>query len=51
MIGRPLTVQDVTGNEAGLISMTFSPDGMTLASGTDEGVIILWDFADGLPIP
>lgn len=46
-IGRPLTGQDATGSEAGLISMAFSPDGMTLASGTDEGVIILWNLEEG----
>ncbi len=45
MIGQPLTGQAVTGNDVGLISTAFSPDGTTLASGTDDGVIILWSFA------
>ncbi len=43
-IGQPLTGQATTGSEVGLISMAFSPDSMTLASGTDDGVIILWDL-------
>jgi WD40 repeat protein len=43
-IGQPLTGQDVTGSEVGLISMAFSPDGRILAIGTDDGAIILWDL-------
>jgi WD40 repeat protein len=41
-IGQPLTSQVATGSAAGLISTAFSPDGMTLASGTSDGSIIFW---------
>jgi WD40 repeat protein len=44
-IGQPLTSQSTAGSEVGLISIAFSPDSMTLASGTDQGAIILWDLA------
>ncbi len=44
-IGQPLTGQAATGSEVGLLSIAFSPDGRTLASGTDDGAIILWDLA------
>lgn len=43
-MGQPLTGQSATGREVGLISIAFSPDSMTLASGTDDGVIILWNI-------
>ena len=45
MIGQPLTGQAATGNDVGLISTAFSPDSATLVSGTDDGVIILWNLA------
>lgn len=44
-IGQPLTSPSTVGSEVGLISIAFSPDSMTLASGTDQGAIILWDLA------
>ena len=50
-IGQPLTGQAETGSEVGLISMAFSPDGRILASGTDDGDIILWDLAAGSHSP
>lgn len=43
-ISEPLTGQSATGSEVGLISMGFSPDSMTLATGTDDGVIVLWNL-------
>ncbi len=46
-IGQPLTGRDATGGDSGLISMAFSPDDRTLASGTDDGAIILWDLTRG----
>ena len=45
VIGQPLTGQAATGNDVGLISTTFSPDGSILAAGTTDGAIILWDLA------
>ena len=50
-IGQPLTGQAATGSEVGLISMAFSPDSRILASGTDDGSIILWDLATGYHNP
>jgi WD40 repeat protein len=44
-LGQPLTRQSATGGEVGLISTAFSLDSMTLATGTDDGVIILWNLA------
>lgn len=44
-IGKPLDGQVATGKDAGLISMAFSPDGSIMATGTDEGVIILWNLS------
>jgi WD40 repeat protein len=50
-IGQPLTAQSATGKEAGLISTAFSPDGLTLAAGTDNGAVILWNLAPGRSTP
>ncbi len=44
-IGQSLTGQSATGSEVGLISIAFSPDNMTLATGTDAGTILLWNLA------
>jgi len=30
-----------------VLSVAFSPDGMTLASGDRDGMVILWDTASG----
>jgi WD40 repeat protein len=43
-IGQPLTGLAGTGSDVGLISMAISLDGRVLASGTDDGVIILWNL-------
>jgi WD40 repeat protein len=43
-VGEPLDAQAALGREAEFISFAFSPDGTILASGTDDGAIVLWDL-------
>ena len=38
----------LTGHEGYVNSVAFSPDGKTLASGSDDGTIKLWDVSTGL---
>jgi len=40
----------LTGHTGPVASVTFSPDGGTLASGGDDGTIILWDVDTRQPI-
>jgi WD40 repeat protein len=37
----------LSGHSSGIASVAFSPDGKTLASGSYEGTVILWDLATG----
>ena len=48
-LGQPLTGGPGSGTAGGptvVLSVAFSPDGHTLASGDDSGTIELWDVAD-----
>ncbi|TVT23541.1 hypothetical protein FNH05_32995 [Amycolatopsis rhizosphaerae] len=47
-IGAPLSVPTVRRSRgAGALCVAFSPDGHTLATGDDDGVVNLWNIADG----
>ena len=35
----------LTGHMSGCTSLSYSPDGQTLASGSDDGTILLWDMS------
>lgn len=43
-------VQALAGFGSGFCSITFSPDGRTLASGEESGGVPLWDSVRGVPV-
>ena len=50
--GMPTRVSELrtlTGHTSGVIGVSFSPDGMTLASGSWDGTVRLWDVNTGSP--
>ena len=44
-------IHTFTGHNAGVLSVSFSPDGQTLASGSSDGSILFWDLASFVPEP
>ncbi|MFD9563810.1 WD40 repeat domain-containing protein, partial [Streptomyces sp. NPDC059994] len=46
--GRPL--HTLTGHTANVSSVSFSPDGTTLATGSRDGTARLWDVSTGRPL-
>ena len=42
---------ELIGHTARVSSVAFSPDGNTLASGNDDGTVLLWDLAPAEPEP
>ena len=46
----PQLIQYLAGHHSFVYSVAFSPDGRILASGSDDGTIILWDTATYQPI-
>ncbi|MEW6304747.1 MAG: DUF4303 domain-containing protein [Verrucomicrobiota bacterium] len=44
------TVWDIGGQESGIVSVDFSPDGASLASASEDGIICIRDARNGEPV-
>ena len=44
-------IHTFTGHTQSVNSVSFSPDGKTLATGSGDGTILLWDALTGAPVP
>ena len=42
-------IETLTGHRNDVHSVAFSPDGKMLASGSDDGTVLLWDLAQIQP--
>ena len=40
----------LTGHSDGVISVTFSPDGKRIVSGSDDNLVKIWDAATGAEV-
>ena len=41
-------LRTLTGHEAGVVSVAFSPDGTTIATGSWDQTVMLWRASDGM---
>ena len=44
-------LKTLTGHARPIYSVSFSPDGKTLASGSSDGTLLLWDMSDYTKTP
>ncbi|MFN4259041.1 MAG: hypothetical protein ACK4RK_07060 [Gemmataceae bacterium] len=43
-------IRQLKGQKGNVLSLAFSPDGKTLASGSEDGTVFLWDVSDCQPL-
>ena len=43
-------IATLEGQSESVVSLSFSPDGSRLASGSDDSTVRLWDGASGVPV-
>jgi len=44
-VGKP--IRSLTGHQDWVVSLTQTPDGRTLVTGDDAGIVVVWDLPDG----